>query len=187
MILLATLVFFYLPFNSTALMGPHAYDAAVAAIRSFPLTAVAEIVFVWVPLAFYIMMGLVIVYRSSANVISYSYYRNWMYFLQRASFVIALVFIAFHVWTMRLAPSSGGGNATFAYVHAYASHLWVKIFYGVGIVAVMFHLVNGFASSLSTWGIVRGRRSQFAVSLASWVLVMILCLWGLRIFFQFAG
>jgi succinate dehydrogenase/fumarate reductase cytochrome b subunit len=88
---------------------------------------------------------------------------------------------------MRLAPAVGGGNATFAYIRAHSSHLWVEILCGVGIVSVVFHLVGGFACSLSTWGIVRGRKSQFALSLASWVFMMFLWLWWFRIFFQFAG
>jgi succinate dehydrogenase / fumarate reductase cytochrome b subunit len=185
-ILLIALVFFYLPFNSIAFMGPHAYDRAVVALNSFPLTVYAEIAFIAVPLAFYILMGLVIAYRSSANVIAYSYYQNWMYFLQRFAGMLALAYVLFYVWSTRLTTAFGDRATTFDYMQRYYLPTWVKVFSIVGVVAVIFYLCSGLTQALMTWGITATRRSRFVATIASWVLMIVLWFWGIRILFTFA-
>jgi succinate dehydrogenase / fumarate reductase cytochrome b subunit len=184
---LAAFVILHFTLNSFVFAGPQTFDRVVSTLHSFPLTPLFEIVFIAIPLLIHVMMGLVLVYRSSANVISYNSYRNWMYFLQRLSGFVALAYVIFHVWAARLAPAVGGGHATHAYMRGHFGPTWVKVFYIIGIVAIVFHLANGLTSALITWGITQGRRSQFAVSIASWVLMIAMWFWGLRILFAFSG
>lgn len=184
---LAAFVIIHFSLNSIAFMGPQAFDRMLVTLHGFPLTLVAEIFFIALPLLLHVLMGLVLIYRSSANVVSYGNYRNWMYLLQRVSGVIALVFISYHVWSMRIAPRFAGTYATYEHTQAHFQTAWVKIFYVVGIVAVVFHLANGLSSALITWGITQGRRSQFAAAIGSWVLMIALWFWGLRILLVFTG
>jgi len=182
---LAAFVIIHFSLNSVALMGPRAFDKLIVTLHAFPLTLIVEILFIAVPLLLHVMMGLVLIYRSSANVVSYSYYRNWTYFLQRITGVIALVFIVYHVWSMRIAPRIAGAYATFEHTQAHFQVAWVKVFYIVGIVALVFHLANGLCNALITWGVTQGRRSQFAMTIASWVLMIAMWFWGVRILFVF--
>ncbi len=185
--LLIALVFFYLPFNSIAFMGPHAYDRAVVALRSFPLTVYLEIALVVVPLAFYVLMGLVLAYRSSANVIAYGYYQNWIYFLQRIAGMVALAYILFYVWSTHLTYASSDETAAFAFMHRFYLPTWVQVFYIAGFVATVFYLCTSLIQTLMTWGITATSRSRFVATIASWILMLALWFWGIRLLFAFTG
>lgn len=178
-VMLLAILILHFTIDSFVFVGPSVFDRAVRTLHAFPLMPVIEIAFVVLPLVLYILMGLVIVYRSSANVVTYSYYRNWIYFLQRISGLIAFMFVIFYVWSVRLMPS-------YVHLQQQLAPLWVRIFYIVGIMALVFHLANSAASALITWGITQGKRSQFAVHIASWVLVIAMWFWGLWIVFAFS-
>jgi len=183
---LTAFVIIYFALNSFALASPAAFDKLIVSLHGFPLVAIIEIVFIALPLLLHVMMGLVIIFRSSTNVVSYSYYRNWMYFLQRVSGIVAFIYIAFHVWSMRIAPALSSGHLTYAQVQAHLAPLWAKVFYVIGITAILFHLANGLVLALMNWGIAVTRRSQFAATIASWILMIALWVWGMRILFEFA-
>jgi succinate dehydrogenase / fumarate reductase cytochrome b subunit len=177
----------YFVLGSFIFAGAETFNRVVSTLDSFPLMPLFEIVFIAIPLLIHVMMGLVLVYRSSANVVSYNSYRNWMYLLQRVTGFVVLAFVVFHAWSVWFAPEIAGVRVTYDYMHQHLEPTWIKVFYIVGIIAVVFHLANGLTSALITWGITQGRRSQFAVSIASWILMIVMWFWGFRILFAFSG
>lgn len=103
--------------------------------------------FLFIPLAFHGLYGLYIIYESAPNNLRYSYWRNWMYLLQRVTGVILVPFVLLHVWAMN-------GNASFA------DAAWFRAFWYTGLVSAVFHLANGLFGFAIEWGITVGPHSQ---------------------------
>ena len=163
-----------LAFYSLAMGGGASFDRAMGIVRAFPLTTPLEIAFVGVPLVFYALMGLVLVYRSSATVVAYGAYRNWIYFLWRLTGLAALVVVVYHVWSTRIVLAARGQFVTFEFMRQHLAPLWAKMFYMIGIAAVAFHLSMGCADALTTWGITQSRRSQYAAQIAAWIMTVVM-------------
>lgn len=172
-------------FNSFIFQSPEAFNKLVASTQNFPLTIYLEIGLLLIPISFHIMLGFVIMYTGSANVTAYGMYRNWMYLMQRVTGFIAVPFIAYHVWKTRLQQVFTGHHVTADYMHDYFSSPAIKVFYIVGILAAIFHMANGIATMLITWGITQSRRSQDMVSIASWGLMAVMAVWGVSLVFAF--
>ena len=172
---------------SLAIGGAAPFDRAMGIVRAFPLTTPLEVVFVGLPLVFYALMGLVLVYRSSANVVAYGAYRNWIYFLWRLTGLAALVVVVYNVGSTRIVLAARGQIVTFEFMRQHLAPLWAKVFYMVGIVAIAFHLSMGCADMLTTWGITQSRRSQYAAQIAAWIMTVVLTLWGMWILLSFIG
>jgi len=181
----AFFLFTHFLFNSTVLMGPEAFSNFVAGTQNFPLTIFLEVGLLAVPILFHILLGIVIVYSGASNVSRYGYYRNWMYMLQRATGVLLVPFIAYHVWHTRLRQVFTGHHVYYQYMHEYLSPMGVKVLYVIGILAACFHMTNGIATMLITWGITQSKRSQEVTSYLLWPLCVIMSIWGIVIILAF--
>lgn len=164
-------VIFHLTVNSTILLGSEKFQFCVNTIHLLEeagLLVPIEMLTIFLPLLFHAVLGVVIVVNGSPNASVYRYGGNVRYTLQRATGLIAFVFIMFHVWQMHwlgaVGPLSGGKfdphNAAVTAAEALqSSGLW-KWVYALGVTATVFHLSNGIWTSLITWGITIGKRSQ---------------------------
>jgi len=174
-------------FNSFVFGGPNLFNLLVEATQGFPLVEFLEIGLIAVPLLVHILLGLIIIYRSSVNLVPYTYYRNWMYILQRITGVVAVFFVIWHVWNTRLHAVFTGTHITFAYMQQHFGPMWVKVFYIAGILSAVFHLANGLATAMMTWGITSSKISQLAMTVVTWVITLAMGAWGLRILLAFTG
>lgn len=130
----------------------------------------------WVSIAFHAGLGLVYAMSGKSNVSRYPYKDNWRYTLQRVSGYIGIVFIFYHVATLRwgwsfLVP----GGAVWSH-HASASTLalalrgsaegmttWgllVSLFYMLGVTMLVFHFANGLWTAAITWGVTISANAQ---------------------------
>lgn len=171
--------------NSYVFHGPDAYNKMVADLQAMPLILWLEVGLIGLPILFHVALGLVITYTGANNFLKYGYYRNWMYFFQRVTGVIALFYIAYHVWTTRIAAALGGRTITFADLQAQLTPGWARWAYVVGICAVCFHFANGIATSLITWGITVSPRSQRVASVVCWGFFLFMSAWGVQILWEF--
>ena len=117
--------------------------------------------------------GLLIWFQGKSNVLRYGYFRNWMYWLQRITGLIAFLFIVGHVWGTRiqvLINEAVTKDNLFAHFAAQIDNPPILIFYVVGILASVIHLSNGIWLALITWGMTIGPRSQ---KTSSWVCAVI--------------
>ena len=170
----------------------HEFQKAVERIHALgPLLKPVEIVGIFVPLAFHALLGFQIIFTSRSNAQEYRYGSNIRYTLQRASGIIAAVFILYHVWQMHwLGAGFGGGKfelhdesgrAAGALTTAtlIQQSWWMAPVYAVGIIATVFHLANGIWTSLITWGITIRPKTQRGAGYACTAFGIVLTLVGL--------
>ena len=173
--------------NSYALRGAAAYDTVIKVYGGLPFVAVMEIALIYVPILYHAIYGFWIAAYGSANLGRYSYGRNWLYFLQRASGVIAFFYIGYHVWHTSLAKYQllwqGNKNPEQAISYLAMSHQMAQPFmFGVmaiGIIATVFHFTNGLWNFCVRWGITVSAHSQRVNQYVCWGLFIVFTLMGL--------
>lgn len=161
---------FHLLTNASILDGPEAFQHRVDQIASLGPTTLflLEWPLIFLPILFHGIIGMIIVMRGKRNVGDYPYVGNVRYTLQRATGVIAMVFILYHVfhmhgwiraewWHHDLAPRLGGAkfdpaNGLSAAAAIQAS-VWIQAFYVVGVLASVYHFANGLWTMGITWGV----------------------------------
>jgi len=154
--------------NATTLGGPAFFQQNVDLIHSLgPALPIVEWTFIFLPLIFHALVGVVIIRSGNPNLSSYHYVGNVRYFLQRATAWIALFFIAYHVFHMHgwihhpavvdKIESLGGHQfdphaATSTTAEALRP-FFMKLLYFVGVVSTVFHFANGLWTMGITWGV----------------------------------
>ncbi|MFZ5943978.1 MAG: succinate dehydrogenase [Bacillota bacterium] len=142
--------------NSTAIISVEAFAGTVEFLENLPALWVLEIFLIALPLLVHGLMGLYIVYQAKNNPKSYSYSRNWMFYLQRISGLLIFAFILFHIFTVKF----GGGGSYYEILHNQLSNPLLVIFYALSVTAAAFHFCNGLWGFAINWGILRGARAQ---------------------------
>ena len=150
----------HLTINSFALKGSEAYNAKVAFLSSMPLIWVAEVFLIAIPILFHAIYGIYIVYVAKNNILKYSYYRNWAFYLQRISAIVTLLFLISHVYATRISNLLYGTEVGFGMMVDILSNPATLVFYIVGLVASVYHFTNGLWTFFITWGITIGPASQ---------------------------
>ena len=179
--------------NSYALRGPAAFETVVKVFGYLPFVAVLEIVIIYIPILYHGIYGIFIAAHGSANMGSYGYGRNWMYFLQRVSGVIAFFYIGFHVWNTSLQryfliwrgePDPGKAIGWESMAGQFADP-WFFAFYLIGITATVFHFSNGVWNFCIRWGITISQRSQRISASVCAGIFLVFTLMGLATSFKF--
>lgn len=171
--------------NSYAFISPEAYNEHSAFLVSLPLVYFLEIGFIYLPILFHAVFGLLIVYKGQNNVASYSTGRNWAYFFQRVTGVVALIFVLVHVSTTRLSTIFFGHEITFQTMQdKLGNPLWFW-FYMIGVLSVVYHFANGVWNFLVTWGITVSDKSQKAMAAVMMVCFVVMAAWSVRILLVF--
>lgn len=129
----------------------------------------------WAAIAFHSVLGLVYARQGCFNTARYAYQGNRRYAWQRITGYVGVVYIFYHVATLRwgwdfLVP----GGATWDH-HAAASTmalalrggqeftaagLLVSAFYFVGVSMLVFHFANGLWTAAITWGLTVSAQAQ---------------------------
>ena len=163
--------------NATVLDSPAAYQRNVYSIHSLGvILPVIEWVFIFIPILFHAIIGVLMIRGSLPNNSTYKYGSNLRYTLQRATGMIAFAFIMWHVFHMhgwfhgegwlKTAGELGGGmfrpyNATSTGAEAMRLSMpLVPILYAIGVLSCVFHLANGIWTFGITWGIWITPRAQ---------------------------
>jgi succinate dehydrogenase / fumarate reductase cytochrome b subunit len=182
--------------NSTAFLGQGHFNHHIELIHSLPWLVWIETLFIFVPLAFHGILGVVIALEGRPNHMKYPYLDNWRYTLQRVTAYITIVFVTVHLLHYRFAHWFGI-NASYASGHEMAGGFyaftveafqaglmgvpvwaWTAI-YVIGLVAAVYHFCNGIVTFCITWGIIIGDDSRKRMSLAALGLGVLLAVWGL--------
>ena len=169
--------------NASIVNGPMTFQEQVDRIHSLGVVLpLVEWTFIFIPLIFHATVGWLIIAGAMPNTNSYPYASNIRYTLQRATAIIAFVFILIHVIQLHHlagAPFKEIGDmkfgAQFDPHHAASSTaialrpLWIKVFYVVGMLSVVYHFANGLWTQGITWGLWTSAAAQRR---ASWVSVV---------------
>ncbi len=149
----------HLVVNATMLISPMTYQQQVDNIHALGfLVPLLEWTFIFIPILFHGVVGLIIVSGSMPNTSAYPYVNNIRYTLQRATGMIAFAYIFYHVYQMHhLGHFLGGGrfdpDAATSSTAEVLSSLPTQLLYGVGVLSCVYHLANGLWTAGITWGI----------------------------------
>lgn len=162
--------------NSKAMVGPEKFNQAVVDLQAIPFILLVEITFIFIPLIYHAVYGIVITAEARPNNLHYPYPRNWFYTVQRLTGVILFFFILFHVLNFRFGVIPGLNMESVAHNPARSFEIVARefrmipifIIYLVGITATVWHFVNGLWLFAVDWGIIIGERTQ---KLAGYALV----------------
>jgi succinate dehydrogenase / fumarate reductase cytochrome b subunit len=148
---------------------PTVFQVQVDKIHSLPFLVGVEIALIYLPILYHTIYGLWITVTGRPNVANYPYGKNWFYVLQRASAVVLVAFMLFHILAMKgVFGGDVGRMMTFAPLHATESTVnhfhaawWVGwVIYPIGILASCYHLANGFWTAAITWGLTISKQAQ---------------------------
>ena len=154
--------------NASVLDGPAAFQKNVYSIHALGrILPLVEWVFIFLPILFHAIVGVVIIRGGLSNSQNYPYSANIRYTLQRVSGMIAFVFIMWHVFHMHgwihaeawrevagrfMGAQFAAYNATSTAAAAMQAFWIVPVLYAIGILASVFHLANGIWTMGITWG-----------------------------------
>lgn len=147
--------------------GAATFQHEVNFIHSLPFLLLIEIGGLWLPIAFHSLLGLYYAMSGRSNVGRYGYGGNVRYSLQRISGYVGVLFIFYHVATLRWGwrlPFSSGFNAEAAasttalalrggVEQIGAGGVLVGLFYLLGASLLVFHFANGLWTAAITWGL----------------------------------
>lgn len=181
--------------NSSVLGGGAMFQRNVDLIHSLgPILPLVEWVFIFLPILFHAVVGVVIIRSGQSNASVYGYGKNVRYTLQRATAWIALFFIAWHVfhmhgwihhewWLRSVAEPAFGAQFSPEAATSSASlalrPIVVKLLYAVGVLASVFHFANGLWTMGITWGLWTSPAAQRRADYACAALGILLGLAGL--------
>lgn len=151
--------------NATIAQGGTVYQMQVDKIHSLPFLPVIEWTFIYIPIIYHTLYGIWITLTGQPNANHYGYAKNWFYVLQRVSAVVIVLFMVFHVLSLKYGLF--GLNLSFdphralGTVGRHMDHGWlVWIVYPLGILASCYHLANGFWTAAITWGLTVSAAAQ---------------------------
>jgi succinate dehydrogenase/fumarate reductase cytochrome b subunit (b558 family) len=179
--------------NSKALQGADAFSGAVNDIQALPYLPLIEIFGIFLPLAYHSLYGVYLAVQGRQNALQYKYARNWLYFMQRATGMMALVFILYHLGEFRVQKWLYGMRVE-AFYQTLQAHLsstywgvpWTAILYLTGIAATVFHFANGISGFCLSWGITVTRQAQRRANIVCWALGLALFALGANTVIYFA-
>ncbi|MDF2858454.1 MAG: succinate dehydrogenase, cytochrome b558 subunit, partial [Neobacillus sp.] len=132
------------------------------------------------------LYGVYIARQAKNNVSSYGYFRNWKFYLQRITGLLAFAFIIWHVWETKVQVEFSGVEADYNLMANIVDN-WISLtLYIIGIVSCIYHFVNGIWTFLITWGITVSPHSQKVTQYISFGLFIVLTFIGIRAILAFA-
>lgn len=176
-------LFIHLFTNAFATKGAEAFNDKVGVLESIPFLPIVEFLFIFLPLLYHGVYGMYVAYTSGYNAGKFSWGRNVMFTLQRASGVITFIFIIYHLWTTKFS----GDNPSFDMVAQIVSNPLQFWFMIIGTVMAVFHLANGLWGFFIHWGVTVGPRAQRVSAFVMGVLFVALSGVGVAALMAFHG
>lgn len=151
--------------NSTGIISADFFEHKVALLHALgPLLPIVEAVFIFIPLALHIALGIYIATQSRTELgACASYARNWAFILQRATGWLALLFIIYHVVHLRFLHDMEAIPFSIVLAEMFTVGPWAYLIvpaYFIGGIAVIYHMANGLCTFCMSWGITVGPASQ---------------------------
>lgn len=175
----------HLTVNHQATKGAGAFNQAAGFMESLPFLLALEILLIYLPILYHALYGIHIAFTAKENIGHYSWFRNWMFFFQRVTGVLAFIFIAIHFYQTKVEMWLGHKELGFDMMQDYLSNPFWLIFYLVLTVAVVFHFANGLWSFLVTWGVLQSAKSQRIFTWVSLVVFLIVSYIGVSAILAF--
>ncbi len=181
------LVHIYLE-NAFILGGGKKFDQLVVGISQIPIPILLsiEILVLWGPILYHALYGFVVMAGADLGTATHFAYRNsLLYTLQRITGVVAFVFIAWHVYSLRLSFYFRHLEIDYALMNSILTSPGWFAFYVIGVLSALFHFCNGIFTFCITWGITVSERSQALVQRLSLGLFFVLAIGAVAILAAF--
>ncbi|TQS76135.1 succinate dehydrogenase [Ornithinibacillus gellani] len=175
----------HLVVNHFAVYGEESFNKAANFMDNLPFKLVLETVIIYLPILFHAILGVYIVFTARNNVNRYGFLRNWLFFVQRITGIITLVFIAWHVWQTRIQIALGA-ELNFGMMEDILTNPFMFWFYIVGVISTVFHFSNGLWGFLVSWGFAQSPKSQKIITYATLVVFIVVSYIGVRTLITFA-
>jgi len=154
--------------NSTAMSGAKVFNEHVQDIHNIPYLLFVEVFGIFLPLLYHSIYGIIISRETRPNMGSYSYARNWFYFIQRISGAFLFFFLIFHILNFRfglipglnMTPVAGHASSAYDIVAREFRIDGIFMLYILGVVATAWHLAYGIWLFAVDWGIMIGEKAQ---------------------------
>jgi succinate dehydrogenase / fumarate reductase cytochrome b subunit len=164
--------------NYYSTRGPEAFNEKAGLLEDLPFLLLLEIFLIYLPIIYHAGYGVFIAFQAKHNLGNFGYFRNWMFFVQRITGIISLIFIAWHVWQTRINLFLGN-PPNFQDMANLLSNPVTYVLYVIGLLCVVFHFSNGLWSFLVHWGIAVGPRAQRITTYATMVVFVLVSAIGL--------
>ena len=172
--------------NHFVVYGEESFNKAASFMANLPFVNALEWIVIYLPILFHAVLGIYIVLATRNNTRRYGFFRNWMFFLQRVSGVITLIFIAWHIWQTKIQITFFGAELDFQLMENILTQPFFFWFYVISILAVVFHLANGLWSFCVSWGIAQSPKSQKIITYITVAVFFVVSYIGIRSIVQFA-
>ena len=159
--------------------NPHAgvetFQHEVSFIHGLPALILIEIFVLWLPIAFHAIAGVYFARSGRSNVSRYAYQANWRYSLQRWTGYIGVLFIFYHLATLRWGwswlplagtfdPEAAASTTAIALRGGVEEAGWkmyiVSGMYLICVLALVYHFANGLWTAAITWGLTISTAAQ---------------------------
>ncbi|GGH72850.1 succinate dehydrogenase cytochrome b558 subunit [Compostibacillus humi] len=172
--------------NHFAVYGEESFNKAAGFMANLPFVLLLEIFVIYLPLLYHAILGVYIAFTAKNNTKRFSFFRNWMFRLQRLTGIITLVFIVWHVWETRVQVALGNAEVNYSLMEGILSNPIMFWFYIIGVISAVFHLANGLWGFLVSWGITQTPKSQRVATYATLIVFLVVSYLGVRTLIQFA-
>jgi len=173
--------------NARSLQGPQAFDDAAMELAKIPFVVLIEALGIWLPIAFHMVVGILIATTAQANAGQHGFARNWQYLIQRVTGIFLVFFLLYHTWALRFANEYLTSASPYAYVNEHLANPGIMAFYVLGILAACYHFGNGLFGFAIHWGLVTGRGAQRLAARVGFAVFLGLSALGLAALFGFRG
>ena len=152
--------------NATIAQMGTVYQVQVRKIHDLPFLWAFEWGLIYLPILYHTVYGIWITLTGQPNVTHYPYAKNWFYLLQRLSAVFIVIFMVFHVLSLK--AGLFGQNLVFDHtraletvrIHFDQSPFISYVLYPLGILSSCYHLANGIWTAAITWGLTISESAQ---------------------------
>ena len=171
--------------NATALGGAENFRRTAAALGGIPMVAAIEIVGIALPLVIHSVIGVLI-----ATELPQRGSREWptsREIVQRATGVLLLPYLIYHVWATRLSPDVLKHHADlFDVMRRQVSGPGGFAFHAAGVILAAWHLGNGLPGFVERWGFARTPQAARAAARIGGTLSLTLAVAGVGALIAFA-
>ena len=185
MIPLGVFLIEHISVNALALGGPEHFRRAAAALGGIPMLAAIEVAGIALPLVIHSMIGILI-----ATELPERGSREWpsrREVLQRATGLLLLPYLIYHVWATRLSPDVlKHGADLFDVMHRQVSGAGGIVFHATGVILAAWHLGNGLPGFAERWGFARTPPAARAAARVGGVMSLALAIAGVAALIAFA-
>jgi succinate dehydrogenase / fumarate reductase cytochrome b subunit len=185
MIPLGVFLIEHITVNAFALGGPESFRRVAAALGGIPMVAAIEVVGIAIPLAVHVVLGCLIATELPER--GGPHWPTRREIVQRATGLLLLPYLIYHVWSTRLSPDVLVKHADlFDVMHRQVNGVGGLLFHAAGVILAAWHLGNGVQGFAERWGLARTTEASRAAARTGGALALVLAVAGVAALVAFA-